>query len=189
MTQRFSLIFVLAVVAVLAANLPVSARNVTSRSSPLFVPAATATNGTAARYAPRLLTFSVSQVIDPSPALPFSVTYDSAKQAVVEDKDGIRTLKLEGAIVDFLLPVSQMNDSLKRSDFGGKEMINAVEMSYDPRNDHTDISFRFAAAGQGKGRGNVGIALATGFGVPGDIVTSLDEARACLAQRRLQAQA
>jgi hypothetical protein len=105
--------------------------------------------------------------------VPFTITYNISLPVAIETQNGLKSARLEGAIVDFALPAANLEDPLKRAGIGGKELINLVELTYDQANDRTAVVFRFATAGQGEGIGNIGVALATGFMLPGDVLAAL----------------
>ncbi len=121
---------------------------------------------------PRKVVFSVPEGIQNSRDQFFSITFDAAKPAAVEKNNGKDVLILQGAVIDFILPATKLA-ALKRADIGGKELINQVEIYYDPAAKSTAFIIRFATAGQGKGIGNIGLSVAAGFNLSGDQYTSI----------------
>ena len=100
----------------------------------------------------------------------FSLTLDRAKLGRVRKTNEV---VLDGAIVDFSLPVDQLANPLVRSTVGGKEITNLVEMRFDPVQKKTTMVARLVTSGRGKGPGNIGIAAAAGLTFPGDLVAAL----------------
>jgi hypothetical protein len=121
---------------------------------------------------PRNVVFSIPEGIQNTTDKLFSITFDAAKPATVEKNNGKDILILHDAVIDFILPASKLA-SLKRSDIGGKELINQVEVYYDPAANSTAFIIRFATAGQGKGMGNIGLSVAAGFNLSGNQYTPI----------------
>ncbi len=123
---------------------------------------------------PNYVVFSTPEELQNSNDKFFSITFDAAKTAAIEKINGKDVLILKGAVIDFILPAIKLTP-LKRSDIGGKELINQVEMYYDPATKSTAFIIRFATAGQGKGMGNIGLSVAAGFNLAGDLYTPILE--------------